>query len=70
MNKWVIIGIVVVVVIIGIVIAVKYGKKSGELAAVKSQPGVFNPYQLTNLAKSQSPIVANYGGSMSDVKLK
>lgn len=69
MNKWLIIGIVVVV-IIGVIIAVKYGKKSGELAAVKSQPGIFNPYELTNLTKSSSPIVANYGVTMSDVKLK
>jgi hypothetical protein len=69
MNKWLIIGIVVVV-IIGVIIALKYGKKSGELAAVKSQPGVFNPYELTSLSKSSSPIVANYGATMSDVKLK
>ena len=68
MNKWLIIGIVVVV-IIGIIIALKYGKKSGELAAVKNQPGVFNPYQLTNLSKSKSDIVANYGPTMSSVKL-
>lgn len=51
MNKWWIIGIIAIVVIAIIVIAVKYGKKSGELSAVKNQPGVYNPYQLTQLSK-------------------
>lgn len=68
MNKWLIIGIVAVL-IIGIIIAVKYGKKSGELAAVKNQPGIFNPFELTQLSKQQSIKTDGNVVKMNTVKL-
>lgn len=68
MNKWWIFGIIAIVVIAIIIVAVKYGKKSGELAAVKGQPGVFNPYELTNLTKQYKKNADEV--KMSDIKLK